>query len=147
MPWERTLHARKRQGLDGDGCRRRRNAQEPPRDEFLRPMVDTTGIRYRIGLNEDEMTEDIREEFEENQRESWAALRFAGEFLEATYLLPCSSQAKACLACTICFCSTDVSLQPLSACTLICRCTCRRADWGAHRGGFHRQPDPGRAVL
>ncbi|KAK9917370.1 hypothetical protein WJX75_003623 [Coccomyxa subellipsoidea] len=58
--------------------RRRRDAQQPPRDEYLRPMVDTTGIRYRIGLNEDEMTEDIREEFEENQRESWAALRFAG---------------------------------------------------------------------
>lgn len=41
-------------------------------------MVDATGIKYRIGLSEDDVTEDIREEFEENQQESWAGLRFAG---------------------------------------------------------------------
>lgn len=70
-------------------CRRRRDAQDPPRDEYLRPMVDATGIKYRIGLNEDDMTEDIREEFEENQRESLAALKFAGDILagHATFLL------------------------------------------------------------
>lgn len=66
-------------------CRRRRDrdSHDPPRDEYLRPMVDTQGIKYRIGLNEDEVTEDIREEFEENQRESWAALKFAGKLLGA----------------------------------------------------------------
>ena len=41
-------------------------------------MVDATGIKYRIGLNEEDIAEDIQEEFEENQRESWAALKFAG---------------------------------------------------------------------
>lgn len=56
-----------------------KEAGQPARDEFLRPMVDTTGIRYRIGLSEEEVTADIREEFEENQQESWAALRFGGE--------------------------------------------------------------------
>ncbi len=40
--------------------------------------MDATGIKYRIGLSEDDVTEDIREEFEENQQESWAGLRFAG---------------------------------------------------------------------
>lgn len=54
------------------------NLKDPPRDEYLRPMVDATGIKYRIGLNEEDIAEDIREEFEENQRESWAALKFAG---------------------------------------------------------------------
>lgn len=88
--WHGTPHALGRRRIDGGACRRRRDAQQPPRDEYLRPMVDTTGIRYRIGLNEDEMTEDIREEFEENQRESWAALRFAGELLAA---LPMSGAA------------------------------------------------------
>ena len=58
--------------------RKGKDANQPGRDEFLRPMVDATGIKYRIGLSEDDMTEDIREEFEENQQESWAGLRFAG---------------------------------------------------------------------
>ena len=40
--------------------------------------MDATGIKYRIGLSEDDVMEDIREEFEENQQESWAGLRFAG---------------------------------------------------------------------
>lgn len=59
-------------------CRKGKDANQPGRDEFLRPMVDATGIKYRIGLSEDDVTEDIREEFEENQQESWAGLRFAG---------------------------------------------------------------------
>jgi len=59
-------------------CRKGEDGK-PSRDEFLRPMVDTTGIRYRIGFSEEEVTEDIREEFEENQQESWAGLRFGGE--------------------------------------------------------------------
>jgi hypothetical protein len=41
-------------------------------------MVDLTGIKYRIGLNEEDVTEDITEEFEQNQKESWTALKFAG---------------------------------------------------------------------
>jgi len=60
-------------------CRKGKDGK-PSRDEFLRPMVDTTGIRYRIGFSEEEVTEDIREEFEENQQESWAGLRFGGEY-------------------------------------------------------------------
>ena len=58
--------------------RRVKDSNKPGRDEFLRPMVDTTGIRYRIGFSEEEVTEEIREEFEENQQESWEGLRFGG---------------------------------------------------------------------
>ena len=71
-----------------------KEAGQPARDEFLRPMVDTTGIRYRIGLSEEEVTADIREEFEENQQESWAALRFGGEHRTAALIsCPCSGCA------------------------------------------------------
>lgn len=58
--------------------RRAKDSNQPGRDEFLRPMVDATGIKYRIGFSEEEVTEEIREEFEENQQESWAGLRFGG---------------------------------------------------------------------
>ena len=58
--------------------RRAKDPNKPGRDEFLRPMVDTTGIKYRIGFSEEEVTEEIREEFEENQQESWEGLRFGG---------------------------------------------------------------------
>ncbi|CAK0741175.1 hypothetical protein CVIRNUC_001305 [Coccomyxa viridis] len=73
----------RRNGSRESRARRRagKEAGQPARDEFLRPMVDTTGIRYRIGLSEEEVTADIREEFEENQQESWAALRFGGILL------------------------------------------------------------------
>ncbi|BDA48808.1 Proton extrusion protein PcxA [Coccomyxa sp. Obi] len=85
--WVDEGQAARRNGKPSSQSRRRgrrrrdRDPHEPPRDEYLRPMVDTQGIKYRIGLNEDEVTEDIREEFEENQRESWAALKFAGVLL------------------------------------------------------------------
>ena len=59
-------------------ARRAKESNQPARDEFLRPMVDTTGIRYRIGFSEEEVTEEIREEFEENQQESWEGLRGGG---------------------------------------------------------------------
>lgn len=59
--------------------RKAKDTNKVGRDEFLRPMVDTTGIRYRIGFSEEEVTEEIREEFEENQQESWEGLRFGGE--------------------------------------------------------------------
>ena len=67
-----------------------KDANKPSRDEFLRPMVDATGIRYRIGLSEEEVTADIREEFEDNQQESWAALRFGGgQRADALINCPC----------------------------------------------------------
>ena len=49
-------------------------------------MVDTTGIKYRIGFSEEEVTEEIREEFEENQQESWEGLRFGGGHLTSAHV-------------------------------------------------------------
>jgi hypothetical protein len=34
--------------------------------------------RYRLGLDEEDVAEEVLEEFEENQEESWAAVTFAG---------------------------------------------------------------------
>ena len=73
-------------------CRRAKETNQPARDEFLRPMVDTTGIRYRIGFSEEEVTEEFREEFEENQQESWEGLRFGGKLSSSSawcWLQPC----------------------------------------------------------
>ena len=58
--------------------RRRERRRKGPRDEYLRPMVDVTGIKYRLGLDTADTEARIREEFEENQLESRAAVRFAG---------------------------------------------------------------------
>ena len=41
-------------------------------------MVDVTGIKYRLGLDTADTEARIREEFEENQLDSRAAVRFAG---------------------------------------------------------------------
>ena len=58
--------------------RRRERRRKGPRDEYLRPMVDVTGIKYRLGLDTADTEARIREEFEENQLDSRAAVRFAG---------------------------------------------------------------------
>ena len=65
-------------------------------------MVDTTGIRYRIGLSEEEVTADIREEFEENQQESWAALRFGGEMPYAVARAQAARLRMSVRACSAC---------------------------------------------
>ena len=58
-------------------------------------MVDVTGIKYRLGLDTADTEARIREEFEENQLESRAAVRFAGGSCSArTYVssLPITHQ-------------------------------------------------------
>ena len=62
-------------------------------------MVDVTGIKYRLGLDTADTEARIREEFEENQLDSRAAVRFAGgrfDVLTACSLiclLPCLQRA------------------------------------------------------
>ncbi len=50
-----------------------------PRDEFLRGMIDTTGIQNRLSLSDATTEDKVREEFEANQFESRMALRFGSE--------------------------------------------------------------------
>ena len=49
-----------------------------PRDEYLRPMIDLTGVQYRLGFRVAEAEERIETEFETNQWESREAVKFAG---------------------------------------------------------------------
>jgi len=49
-----------------------------PRDAYLRPMIDREGIRQRLTLRPDEGEEELRTEFDINQLESRAAVRFTG---------------------------------------------------------------------
>ena len=49
-----------------------------PRDEYLRPMIDLTGVQYRLGFRVSEAEERIEIEFETNQWESREAVKFAG---------------------------------------------------------------------
>ena len=49
-----------------------------PRDEYLRPMIDLTGVQYRLGFKVAEAEERIETEFETNQWESREAVKFAG---------------------------------------------------------------------
>lgn len=49
------------------------------------------GRRYRLGLDEEDVAEDVLEEFEENQEESWAAVTFAGELLSRETCLICKA--------------------------------------------------------
>ena len=49
-----------------------------PRDEYLRPMIDLTGVQYRLGFRVSEAEERIETEFETNQWESREAVKFAG---------------------------------------------------------------------
>ena len=39
--------------------------------------LEIGACRARLGLDEEEIAEDVLEEFEENQEESWAAVTFA----------------------------------------------------------------------
>lgn len=63
---------------------RRRNPRRgmgtaTPRDEYLRPMIDTIGIQYRLGFKQLEAEERVQTEFETNQWESREAVKFGGE--------------------------------------------------------------------
>ena len=71
-----SLQALKRSGW----CRRRRRRRDegPPRDEYMRGMVDFVGIQDRLNLDGTQAEARIREEFEDNQAESRTALQFAG---------------------------------------------------------------------
>ena len=65
------------------GGRRRRQftraeSRRGPRDAYLRPMIDREGIRQRLTLRPDEGEEELRTEFDINQLESRAAVRFTG---------------------------------------------------------------------
>lgn len=50
-----------------------------PRDEYLRPMIDTLGIQYRLGFKQMEAEERVQTEFETNQWESREAVKFGGK--------------------------------------------------------------------
>lgn len=52
-----------------------------PRDEFLRPMIDTIGIQNRLSLDAANTEDKVREEFEANQYESRMGIQFAGKFV------------------------------------------------------------------
>ena len=71
---------------DSPGVRRRRRqfsraeSRRGPRDAYLRPMIDREGIRQRLTLRPDEGEEELRTEFDINQLESRAAVRFTGSF-------------------------------------------------------------------
>ena len=95
-------------------CRRERR-RKGPRDEYLRPMVDVTGIKYRLGLDTADTEARIREEFEENQLDSRAAVRFAGGWfgeLPACSLVPIS---------LVCWCD-GLGCGRAQACWSWCRC-------------------------
>ncbi len=57
---------------------RRGMGSKTPRDEYLRPMIDTLGIQYRLGFKQMEAEERVQTEFETNQWESREAVKFAG---------------------------------------------------------------------
>ena len=57
---------------------RRGMGSKTPRDEYLRPMIDTLGIQYRLGFKQLEAEERVQTEFETNQWESREAVKFAG---------------------------------------------------------------------
>ena len=57
---------------------RRGMGTKTPRDEYLRPMIDTLGIQYRLGFKQLEAEERVASEFETNQWESREAVKFSG---------------------------------------------------------------------
>ena len=57
---------------------RRGMGSKTPRDEYLRPMIDTLGIQYRLGFKQFEAEERVQTEFETNQWESREAVKFGG---------------------------------------------------------------------
>ena len=73
---------------------RRGMGSKTPRDEYLRPMIDTLGIQYRLGFKQLEAEERVQTEFETNQWESREAVKFSGLFASRLGL---NSLAQACL--------------------------------------------------
>ena len=89
--------------VPSSGRRRRQfsrsESRRGPRDAYLRPMIDREGIRQRLTLRPDEGEEELRTEFDINQLESRAAVRFAGVLpppSSVSCLLgrPCSTRAR-----------------------------------------------------
>lgn len=70
---------------------RRGMGTKTPRDEYLRPMIDTLGIQYRLGFKQLEAEERVASEFETNQWESREAVKFSGE-----QCLLCSAEQHNC---------------------------------------------------
>ena len=64
---------------------RRGMGSKTPRDEYLRPMIDTLGIQYRLGFKQVEAEERVQTEFETNQWESREAVKYSGMHI---WLLP-----------------------------------------------------------
>lgn len=73
---------------------RRGMGSKTPRDEYLRPMIDTLGIQYRLGFKQVEAEERVQTEFETNQWESREAVKFAGMH----FVLLCLAQSAAFLS-------------------------------------------------
>lgn len=65
---------------------RRGMGSKTPRDEYLRPMIDTLGIQYRLGFKQVEAEERVQTEFETNQWESREAVKFSVILLIAPLL-------------------------------------------------------------
>lgn len=65
---------------------RRGMGSKTPRDEYLRPMIDTLGIQYRLGFKQLEAEERVQTEFETNQWESREAVKFSAILLVAPLL-------------------------------------------------------------
>ena len=64
---------------------RRGMGSKTPRDEYLRPMIDTLGIQYRLGFKQVEAEERVQTEFETNQWESREAVKYSG-----MHITPCA---------------------------------------------------------
>lgn len=65
---------------------RRGMGSRTPRDEYLRPMIDTIGIQYRLGFKRLEAEERVETEFLTNQWESREAVKFGAILLIAPIL-------------------------------------------------------------
>lgn len=72
---------------------RRGMGSKTPRDEYLRPMIDTLGVQYRLGFKQAEAEERVQTEFETNQWESREAVKYAG----MRFFLDCPTSLKAVL--------------------------------------------------
>ena len=65
---------------------RKQRGGKGPRDEFMRPIIDTQGVLNRITTNVDETERGILEEFEDNRSESREAVTYAGACVRYCYL-------------------------------------------------------------
>ena len=90
--------------------------------------------RYRLGLDEEDVAEDVLNEFEENQEESWTAVNFAGTNIHdrrALTYLACGKHAGCpSLHALVCPCGCSW----LELLRLPCRCQLILADLSPAKG-------------